>query len=69
MKPVLILVALFATLWAFASWLTGFDSDFVVGAVVAISALGAVVLLDYRREWMVEYRQGVWDRRDAEAEL
>lgn len=69
MKHVCVIVAAAATIWAAASWLTGFDADFVGGAVVALISLGVVFYLDYREEqWMGQYRREVWERREAEVE-
>lgn len=69
-RGALIIVAGLLSLYATASLWAGFGTDFVVSAVLAILALGGVVLIDHldaehdrkiRRE-----RDEVWARREAE---
>ena len=67
MRPVLLVVAALATLYATASFLTGFDGDFEVSALAAILCLGFVVWLDYREAERRRYRAEIWARRDREA--
>lgn len=43
----LVLVAAIATIYATASFLTGFDADFEVATVTAVLALGAVIWVQY----------------------
>jgi uncharacterized membrane protein YphA (DoxX/SURF4 family) len=49
-KHVLLLAAVVATFWAAISWVTGFDTDFKAAAVVAITCLGGVFVIDHRAE-------------------
>lgn len=61
-----LLIASLATLYAAASWITGFQSDFFIAALVAVLALGVVFLLDhlrYLREVRRQQREAVWRRR------
>lgn len=68
-KYVLIVAALVATFWAAISWVTGFDADFRVAAVVAIVCLGLPHLLDYRvSEELRCGREAVWERRERECQ-
>jgi hypothetical protein len=67
----LVTAAALLTLYATASFLTGFDADFKTSALLAILCLGSVIALEHReherRRRMTEYRAGVWDRRDRQA--
>lgn len=66
----LIIAAAVLTLYAPASFLTGFDADFEKSAFLAALCLVCVVLLnraEYMRSLRASTRQSVWARRDREA--
>lgn len=74
-KYVLIVAAAAATFWAAISWVTGFDADFRVAAIVAILCLGATQFLDYRSSEQLRQRylwecgrEAVWERRERECQ-
>lgn len=48
MTKFLLIIAFLATIFAAASFATGFDQDFRTGAVVAVVALGGVFLVEGR---------------------
>ena len=66
-RPALLLLAAISTIYATASFLTGFDADFTVSALLAALCLGGVFSLDYREAERRRYREQVWARRDREA--
>jgi len=70
LATLLIIAAALLTLYATASFLTGFDTDFQNSALLAALCLVCVVLLNraqYLRSLRALTRQSVWARRDREA--
>jgi hypothetical protein len=59
-----LIIAAVATMYATASFLTGFDGDFTVSAIVAFVALGAVFAIEHIEcERIAQEREAVWRRR------
>lgn len=67
MKPVLLGLSAVLTIWAIASFLTGFEADFASSTVAAMLCLGLWLRLDWlETERRRAYFQ-TWERREREA--
>ena len=61
-------IATIASTYALISLLTGFDTDYKVGVLIAIVALGANLYLDHREHerYLARREREIWDWRDEE---
>jgi hypothetical protein len=68
MKLAALTIAATASLYALISLLAGFDTDYKVGVLVAIVALGAHLYLDHleHERYLARREREIWDWRDEE---